>query len=58
LFARLVKIGDFSIWVTCSPSTPLSEVLIKAAREMERVEKMRLIEHCAEMGRLWSTISK
>jgi hypothetical protein len=57
MFARLIKIDGFSVWVNCTPETPFSELLRSAAEQVERMERMRLIEQCAVMGRLWSAIS-
>lgn len=39
MFGRLVKIHGRELFVSCSPHTPLSEVLARAARQMEVIER-------------------
>jgi hypothetical protein len=36
MFGRIVKIDGREIFVTCSPSTPLAQVLRRAAEILER----------------------
>lgn len=38
MFSRLVRIDGVEIWVSCTPQTPLSEVLRRAMQEMARRE--------------------
>lgn len=39
MFGRFVKIDGQEIFVSCSPQTPLSEVLRRAAMQMEKIER-------------------
>jgi hypothetical protein len=41
MYGKAVKIGDQEIWVWCSPNTPLSEILQRAARTAAKEEEDR-----------------
>jgi hypothetical protein len=43
MFGRIVHIEDREIFVLCTPDTPLSEVLERAARQERREEEARAL---------------
>lgn len=38
MFGRLVKIGDRELFVPCTPYTPYSEILLRAAQMLKNEE--------------------
>lgn len=41
MYGREVKIGNTAIWVWCTPTTALSEVLERAAQQLRKQESVK-----------------